>query len=147
MAKDNPILPTPAGRKQVVVVEEKGWERRNASVSLPAAGTGKGRRLHSERPKAWQLGPVKSLCVCSDADRSPQSQHCHTMSARSALILQGLAVAPFRDGARLAGTRRLELSTLGFTNTEIPYSQTGTLASSASCLVYYPLFRGVFRKF
>lgn len=93
MAKDNPILPTPAGRKQVVVVEEKGWERRNTSVSLPGAGTGKGRRRD---PK---LSLVKSLCVWS-----AQSQHCHTMSARSALILLGLAVTPFWDRARLTGT-------------------------------------------
>lgn len=42
MAKDTPILPTAAGRKQVVVVEEKGWERRNAHLPLPAAGTGAG---------------------------------------------------------------------------------------------------------
>lgn len=34
MAKDTPILPTAAGRKQVVV-EEKGWERRNAYLPLP----------------------------------------------------------------------------------------------------------------
>ena len=46
MAKDTPILPTPAGRKQVVVVEEKGWERRNAYLPLPAAGTGEGREAN-----------------------------------------------------------------------------------------------------
>lgn len=129
-----------------VVVEEKGWERRNASVSLPAAGTGKGRRLHSERPRAWQRSPVQSLCVCSDADRSARPRPCRTMSARSALILRGLPLAPFRDGARLAGARGLKLSALGFPNAEIPYSQAGTLASPASCSVYYPLFKGGFQK-
>lgn len=115
MAKDNPILPTPAGRKEVVVVEEKGWERRNASVSLPGAGTGKGAL---EGPKGCrQLSPVRSLCVCSP---QPQPHKASTFCSDS----QGLAVAPFRDGAQ-----GLELSTLGFTFTEIPNAQTGTLAS------------------
>lgn len=49
-----------------------------------------------------QFSPLKSLCgaalTCSDAARSWQSQHCHTMSGRSALIAWGLAVTPFRDG-------------------------------------------------
>lgn len=45
MAKDTPVLPTPAGRKQVVV-EEKGWERRNAYLPLPAAGTGEGQEAN-----------------------------------------------------------------------------------------------------
>lgn len=67
--------------KQVVVVEEKGWERRKGSESLPGAGTGKGRGLHSEtQSPAAQPGEIP-LCVASPAPA------LHTMSARSALIL------------------------------------------------------------
>lgn len=107
MAKDTPVLPTPAGRKQVVVVvEEKGWERRNTYIPLPGAGTGGGQEANLAAPS--RLSPLKSLCdaalTCNDADRSLQSQHCHTMSGRSALILRGLAVSPFQDGAWLTGT-------------------------------------------
>lgn len=92
----------------MVVVEEKGWERRKGSESLPGAGTGQGRGLHSEtQSPAAQPGEIP-LCVASPAPA------LHTMSARSALILRGLPGTPFQG---------LKLSTLGFTSTEIPYFQ------------------------
>lgn len=121
MAKDNPILPTPAGRKQVVVVEEKGWERRNASVSLPGAGTGKGRRLHSEKPKA-EPGEIP-LCVVTPVPALPHnvSTFCSDSPGPGSDSLSGQSTAHRHW--------RMKFCTLGFTSTEIPYSQTGTLVS------------------
>lgn len=74
MAKDNPILPTPAGRKQVVVVEEKGWERRNACLPLPAAGTGE--RQDSNLGGTRTLTALKSLC-----DAAFDLQRCRQVMA------------------------------------------------------------------
>lgn len=80
-------------------MEEKGWERRNTSLVLPAAGTGEGQEAKPRRD------PLKSLrdpaLILSDAARSSQFQRCHTMSGHSALIIWGLAVTPSPAHRRL----------------------------------------------